>query len=171
VANGAGGAFGAANYQCDQGACRYRGCDDDDECQASLGSTGRRYRCAAFPCSGDLHLCQQACQAPADCVTETVAGGAFGADNYACPDGVCHYLGCNSNDECARSFGATGRTYRCSNNGCVQGCTTPADCALATGGAWGADRYVCDGGVCRWLGCQSDQACRQALMNDRFVCR
>ena len=32
------GAFGADNYMCEAGACRYRGCNDDVECRTSLSS-------------------------------------------------------------------------------------------------------------------------------------
>ncbi len=33
------GAYGADNYTCESGSCRYQGCNDDGECQTSLGSS------------------------------------------------------------------------------------------------------------------------------------
>jgi hypothetical protein len=36
-------AFDADNYACESGACRYQGCNDDDECAASFASDA--YRC------------------------------------------------------------------------------------------------------------------------------
>lgn len=85
------GAYDADNYDCAQGRCQYKGCNNDNECQ-SFGAT---YRCAvtnlAYP------TCVQSCTTPAQCGT---GSGAYDADNYACTAGACEYIGCVSDAEC-----------------------------------------------------------------------
>ena len=164
-----GGAFSAANYSCD-GVCRYLGCNNDQECQISFQQTGRTYRCVTQMCS-TIRFCQQACNQAADCASETTAGGAFGADNYACDQGICKYTGCTSTTECQNSFGATGKPYVCPDGYCQQACNQPADCALSTGGAYGADRYQCTSNHCVWLGCNSDASCQTTFQSPNYACR
>jgi hypothetical protein len=41
-----------------------------------------------------ISTCQMACLDAADCAMTTT--GAFDADNYACNDGACEWLGCHS---------------------------------------------------------------------------
>jgi hypothetical protein len=163
------GAFTASHFLCD-GVCRYQGCNTDQECQDSFASTGHTYRCVLAACA-TVRFCQQACASAGECAAETIAGGAYGADNYACDDGLCRYTGCTSASECQTSLGASGHTYVCHNGACQQSCSSPADCALSSGGAYAADRYACDQGACRWLGCNSDLSCQQTFMSAAFACR
>ena len=86
---GGGAAYDADNYSCDQGGCIYTGCNSDAEC-LSMGS----YLCRD---GGGMDICQPACITTADC---DLGAAPYDADNYSCDDGVCHYLGCNSDQEC-----------------------------------------------------------------------
>ena len=56
---------------------------------------------------------------------------------------------------------------------CVLACTTPADCATSTnpGTTSSADNFTCDDGACNWLGCFSDQECRNTMQEPNYVCR
>jgi hypothetical protein len=47
---------------------------------------------------GDVPRCVRACTTPADCDQGFATSDA---DNHACENNVCVYLGCNSGDECA----------------------------------------------------------------------
>jgi len=86
------GPYGPDNYACDDGGCRFTGCNGDAECQ-TLGD----YVCTE---AGGFSYCIQSCQVPTDCVIAG-AGAAYDADNYGCNAGTCAYLGCLSDRECA----------------------------------------------------------------------
>ena len=106
-------AYAAANFSCNDGVCRWNGCNTDDECQRSMSRAGgsARWLCRAVG-STSFKACYQACSAPADC-----NGGAAtttpitDADNWRCESDVCRYLGCRSDDECRTTF--MGRDYVC----------------------------------------------------------
>ena len=103
---GVGGAYAAANYNCDSGYCEYVGCNSDAECEATFNDD--KYGCYMGP--GFLvAYCSLKCTQAADCDQGT--GGAFSADNYLCKGGFCEYTGCTSDAECAES-------YNNSNYGC-----------------------------------------------------
>ena len=87
----AGPAYDADNYSCDDGGCVWTGCNSDSECAASLAGSA----CQDF--GNGLTACVLTCNAPADCDQGQLA---FDSDNYACTDGYCEYLGCNSDSEC-----------------------------------------------------------------------
>lgn len=114
-----------------------------------------------------VKFCQMTCSAPADCVS---TGAAFDADNYACESGLCKYKGCNSNAECESTFMST--QYGCfdvsGTKTCVKKCSAPADCAVAGSAAYDADNWACEGGGCRWTGCNSDSECTSL---GAYVCR
>jgi hypothetical protein len=162
------GAFTADHYRCD-GLCHYLGCRSDAECTVSFGATGHTYRCAGQPCVA-LKFCQVGCNTPADCQVEQVVSGAFGADNYACDQGLCRYLGCFSDAECTASFG-NARPYGCQSGTCQPRCASSSDCALMSGGAYSASHYRCTSGFCVWLGCGTDQDCRDTFQSNAYVCR
>jgi hypothetical protein len=61
------------------------------------------YECLPSPYF-DIPICQQPCQAAADC--DVGGGAAYDADNYSCEDQTCVYTGCNSDTECQDSSGA-----------------------------------------------------------------
>jgi hypothetical protein len=88
---GAGAAYDADNYICDNGGCVYGGCNDDAECQATNAATA----CQDF--GNGILACVLTCSTVADCDQGQLA---FDADNYACADGYCEYTGCNSDAEC-----------------------------------------------------------------------
>jgi hypothetical protein len=82
------------NYTCDEGLCHYLGCLDDLECQSTFGK--EEYACAAA-FGAVVPACLPTCAAPADCALTVPL---YDEDNYACDEGMCHYLGCLSTQEC-----------------------------------------------------------------------
>lgn len=101
-------AYDSDNYGCESGACVYRGCNDDAECEGTLGAA---YGCFAFdppPLPGipvATRNCVRRCSTADDCGTD---GGAYSSDNYACEGGACRYLGCTADMECQTSLGSRG---------------------------------------------------------------
>lgn len=152
-------AFDVDNYACDDGACRYLGCNTDAECMAQ----------GDFVCRDQFGLstCLVGCTTPSDCGVQT--SPAYDADNYACDAGACIYTGCNSDAECQASVGSN---YACRAMAggvasCFPTCTTAADCDLGQP-ANDADNYACDDGLCIYQGCNSDAEC---MMQGNLVCR
>ncbi len=160
----ASGAFDADNYACEAGLCRYKGCNDDAECQAAFSSAG--YVCRA---QSGLKTCVKRCAAPADCA---VASAAFDADNYACEAGGCRYNGCNDDAECAASVAGTvcRKAFGATSAACIKKCSVAADCAAASA-AFDDDNYACETGLCRYKGCNSDAECQSSLMKANYACR
>lgn len=167
-------AYDEDNYRCTDALCEYTGCTDDAECQSAFMSS-------VWVCRnlGSLRTCRQSCSTASDCGQGTAA---FDGDNYTCDDGVCSYVGCNTDDECASTFfddryvcrevapADTGLPIPVARTNCVPGCSTSADCGSPSA-AFDADNYACDDGACRYLGCRDDAECRSSLMNDAYVCR
>lgn len=160
------GAFDATHYACESGVCRYLGCKTDAECTAGFGGT-KPYKCRSFV--GGVATCLAACTKPADCA---IASAAYDADNYACTDGACEWKGCNDDAECKSSLSKTNTACRAFGTLklCVTTCTAPADCATSPG-AFDADNYSCDGGVCQYLGCKTDAECTETFKKTGYVCR
>jgi hypothetical protein len=148
----------ADNFACTDGACRYLGCKDG-ECSAG-------YVCHAPP-SG-VPTCSETCTSSSQCAVGP-AGGIYDADNFACADGACVYLGCRNDTECANF--APNRRCRLDLElpECVLGCSTPVDCAFTIGPPYDADHHSCEGGLCIWLGCKDDSECMAKQAS--FVCR
>lgn len=96
VGGGAAGAEDEDNYACDDGACRYLGCRDHDECVVSLGPGAR---CVDEPLRP---YCSRGCEEPADCVIEG-ASPSYDEDNFECRGGACVHIGCVDDEECAAS--------------------------------------------------------------------
>ena len=146
--------YDADNYGCEQGACIYQGCNSETECQ-TINLTCHDV--------GGLPICLLPCSVPSDC--DIGGGAAYDADNYAGEGGACIYSGCNSDSEC-QTLGS----YLCRDGGgvdlCLPSCITSADCNLGSA-PYDADNYSCEGDVCRYHGCNSDQEC-QAL--GAYVC-
>jgi hypothetical protein len=82
-------------YDCVEGGCLYTGCINDQECEGTQGA-GVPVVCAST--NGDVPRCVRACTTPADCDQGFATSDA---DNHACENNVCVYLGCNSGEECA----------------------------------------------------------------------
>ena len=53
---------------------------------------------------------------------------------------------------------------------CAGTCQTPADCAEGPGAVSGKN-FACEGGVCVYLGCKSDEDCHEAFIVGTEVCR
>jgi hypothetical protein len=169
----AGGAFDGDNYTCESGLCHYKGCNNDAECTTSFMSA--QYVCAT---SSGMKTCLKKCSAPTDCV---VAGSKlYDADNWKCESSACKWIGCNADDECT----SLGSNYVCRNiympgldplidttvKNCVKKCSAPADCATASA-AFDADNYECDMGICKYIGCKTDDECKSSLMKSNYACR
>ena len=114
--------------------------------------------------------CARSCTAAADCcVTGGAACGEF-PNNWEC-DGACMMGGCSGDAQCVTWAtglslpGAAG--YRCSPtllyyeaSICARGCTGAPDCCPSgTDCSSYPNRYECDGGACRLLGCTGDAEC------------
>jgi hypothetical protein len=157
----------ADNYECRGGACVYTGCNSTAECVATYMSDD--YGCGTVP-GYPAPMCLHTCVTPGDCAT---ASAAYDADNYRCTGGLCEYIGCRSDPECATlgNYGChafAGWIYPF----CTQRCATAADCAVPTGGTlYDVDNYACEGGYCRWIGCHDAGECRDSLMDPDAVCR
>jgi hypothetical protein len=52
---------------------------------------------------------------------------------------------------------------------CVKGCSAPADCSLASP-AYDADNWRCEGGGCRYTGCNNDAECAGSFPNMNMAC-
>ena len=112
-----------------------------------------------------LAFCVERCVAPSDCAT---SAASVDADNWACEDGACRYLGCLSDAECDATFGGAVGAYRCVDGGaglrqCVEACATREDCATAGAPSLDADNWACETGACRYQGCNDDAECTAAF--------
>ena len=143
-------AFDADNYDCNEGACTYTGCNSDAECESWI---------PGYVCVGDatgMASCLQGCTTNADC---DLGVAAYDADNYECTSGGCTYSGCNSDAECESWLAG----FVCAEDAtgmasCVPGCTSNAECDLGSA-AYDADNYECNGGGCIYSGCNSNEEC------------
>jgi hypothetical protein len=96
----AGPLFDQDNYACEAGGCRWLGCNSADECRQTFQD--QTYVCE--PQAGlSFNNCIRPCSAAADCSASSTSP-AFDADNYACTNARCEYLGCNNAQECQASF-------------------------------------------------------------------
>lgn len=166
--------YDASHYACDAGLCRWTGCQDDAECQATFSRTD--YACRD---QGGLRTCVETCDAAGECGSGTAA---FDGDNYACTGGVCQYTGCRDDAECAATFSSdryacrraslpdTGLPIPSATMNCVLRCTTRADCTTASA-AFDADNYECSGDACVYTGCNADAECASSFSSTRYVCR
>lgn len=116
-------------------------------------------------------FCQYACTTASDCI-QAGANAITDEDNYKCEDRKCVYLGCLSDAECDEIYSAvtaaTGKVYRCNENGaygypeCTPECTTASECAAGetTDNAFDLDNYKCENNRCVYAGCNSDAECQ-----------
>lgn len=164
----------ADNYKCDNGACVYLGCNNDDECAEVYSTTGKTYKCRKFD-STTLPACAQACEIPDDCHYYEAGSteNAYDSDNYACTDGACEYKGCNSDNEC---IVLAGSEYGCREMDfvtvtmslCTNLCNTAADC-VTDGSNYTEENYNCTNSTCVIKQCESDQFCSDT-MGDTYTC-
>ncbi len=145
------GAHTPAHYACEEGACRYLGCGDDEQCKVSYIDT---YACKPPKTGGAPLQCTVPCIVDADCAK--TARPHDDLDNWACLDGGCLYRGCNSTEECRLGRG-DGFVCRAVTGGvptCFETCgpgpgggPNPGDGACGGNDAlFDADNHVCDGG-------------------------
>ncbi len=116
-----------------------------------------------------IAFCQLGCTVNADCVT---ASAAFDADNYRCEGGACRYTGCVSDGECQSSFASDRYVCRAPGTGiasCLMACIRASDCSTSSA-AFDADNYRCEGGVCIYEGCNTDDECT-ATFGAAYGCR
>lgn len=158
----------ADNYGCDNGLCRYLGCNGNAECTDVYGAG---YVCIQHPGSS-LPACVEACSVPADC---TAASPLFDDNNYLCDSGGCRWLGCANADECRTAL--NNPSYVCevqagtSFPNCILPCSAASDCAVATSPAYDADNYACTGARCEYLGCNDSAECNASFMTGTWECR
>ncbi|MCL4227933.1 MAG: hypothetical protein KJZ91_25995 [Myxococcales bacterium] len=121
-----------------------------------------------------LPVCVPTCGTAADCATGP-AGSIIDADNYACDGGRCRWLGCRSTAECVATYGTQAWTCEAAFGAavptCWPTCTGVAQCANPQSPLLDADNYACDGGKCRWTGCNSTAECTAANMSQAWACR
>lgn len=107
-------------------------------------------------------VCQGACEQPMDCCTlflgDPSCVGMLGTYpyNFGCENGVCQFIGCNNDDECA--FGGALKGWICDHSAevptCQPGCNNDDDCA-----ANGIPGWVCNGTYCEQPPCVDDASC------------
>jgi len=120
-----------------------------------------------------LPVCVATCTQASDCASGP-PGTTIDADNYACEGGRCRYLGCRSTQECTTTYNDP--DYTCATGSgvdiptCWPTCTVAADCAIAGSPLYGADNYACDGGKCRWTGCNATSECTQTNQSPNWIC-
>ncbi|NUN15439.1 MAG: hypothetical protein HUU55_17585 [Myxococcales bacterium] len=160
------GPYDASHYKCVDNGCEYLGCQSHLECTELY---------AGLPALCDdtaigMPLCALACTTPADCVFAG-DGGAYDVDNYSCDAGICRYVGCHTDKECLSSLPDTeaGCDLSLQIPLCKSECQTNKDCAQ-THSAYDADNYVCENGLCTYIGCHTDDEC-DGLGAGPWVCR
>jgi hypothetical protein len=113
--------------------------------------------------------CKQSCSNAANCVPPNAPAWSD-ADNYACDKGLCRYLGCKDDKECA----ATAVNLTCAEiapgmKACQTACTAAKDCAQDGAPEYvDADNYACLNGICKYTGCNGDAECKSI---GNYVCR
>jgi len=158
--------FDVDNWLCTGGICSYAGCNGDTEC--AEGFADPDYVCRAG--EGGQRGCYRSCAGATDCVSDAPL---FDVDNWTCTSGVCSYLGCNGDAECAEGFADP--SYVCrpgdgGQRGCFRSCGAAADCASESA-LFDVDNWSCAGGLCMHTGCNGDPECAAAFDDPAWVCR
>ncbi len=97
--------YDADNWECNEGACHWSGCNADAECQDTFGDP--TYVCDRIAALEGL-FCVRSCTTTDDCIE---ASSAFDADNFTCREKRCLWLGCNDDLECQETYGP--RAWSC----------------------------------------------------------
>ena len=175
VVSGANAFTDADNYECRNGDCIYKGCLNDDECQAVYGAIpNKTYKCNPDGSYGTAE-CTPTCSAASDCSMYRDAYGdtteyPYDNDNYECRNGFCVYTGCNSDAECDK-ISSEYVQMKCVqpeyySNGiriCTTFCTDASEC-----GDTGI--YDCIDYQCVAKDCSDTEWCRQNF-GEEFTCR
>ena len=107
----------------------------------------------------DPPACAQSCQSPSDCFNDG-DNPPFDADNWACEESLCRWLGCNDDSECA-FFGGVCRFEFLGSPGlstCTEACTSVDEC-VETLISVDLDNWKCTDGGCKYEGCLNDGEC------------
>lgn len=130
---------------------------------SSVSSSGASGAAPAIP------YCRQVCSTPDDCADEYPT---LGADNHACTANRCEYLGCQSTAECTEEYESA--DYVCAPKkpgllpDCYKKCNVPNDCATPGDPLKDEDNWACEGNLCQWKGCLSDEECEARAAG--YVC-
>jgi len=134
------------------------GSGGSDSTGGTAGSDAREYK-----------LCLKACTSESDCGTGTPGDGPA---NYACVDGACHPIGCQSDADCAAVTPAAlcralpGAPYKT----CNRACSDASACGAATSMLYRPENYECTDGICEYLGCSADEECQVDLAQPDSRC-
>lgn len=164
----------ADNFNCTNGACIYKGCNSDDECDQTY-QIENAYKCRKFDTT-TIPMCAAVCTTSDDCHSYGAGSTeqAYDSDNYACTDGACEYKGCKSDSECSTTFASADYGCREFNyvtvtiSNCTDLCTTAADC-VTDGSNYTEDNYECINSACVIKQCESDQFCSDTMGSD-YTC-
>ncbi len=157
------------------GSCGGGGAGDDgDDDGGADGDGGGGDGGGGADAAPALPVCVPTCVTAADCATGPV-GSIVDANNYACDGGQCRWLGCLSTAECVATYGTQAWTCEAAFGTtvptCWPTCATVSQCANPNSPILGADNYACDGGKCRWTGCNDTAECTAANMSSAWTCR
>ncbi|MFO7734893.1 MAG: hypothetical protein R6W70_01620 [bacterium] len=164
----------ADNFSCEDNICVYNGCNNDKECEETFSS-------ADYACNTEVEIpsCVQRCETPDDCFSSAAEVPAYDADNYSCVSGKCIYTGCNSDEECRKTYEATEIEYVCDEiegagvPHCVIFCEAVSQCTQhsSENGAYSEDNYLCEENRCVYKGCNSHKECVNTFEGDeRYIC-
>ncbi len=90
-------AYDFDNYKCESGYCRYIGCKNDSECEATMMDDS--YACQDTEMS-EIKTCQIKCSTADDC-----ANAAYSAEAYKCEGSRCILKNCSEMDWCSDVYG------------------------------------------------------------------
>ena len=166
------GAHSPEHYVCNDGACQYLGCGDDEQCRDSYND---QYACKPPTAGGTPLRCTVPCLVAADCARPPPRPHTD-EDNWSCLDGACLYGGCKSDDECKQGRGSDWvcRSVTGGVPTCFQTCDPAALETTPCGGSdslFDADNHTCDGGLCIYSGCIDDADCRAYHQVENLLCR
>ncbi len=157
------------------GSCGGGGAGDDgDDDGGADGDGGGGDGGGGADAAPALPVCVPTCVTAADCATGPV-GSIVDANNYACDGGQWRWHGCLSTAECVATYGTQAWTCEAAFGTtvptCWPTCATVSQCANPNSPILGADNYACDGGKCRWTGCNDTAECTAANMSSAWTCR
>lgn len=142
---------------------------DDDDAPAIDGGVPGDGAADAAP----LPVCVAGCAVAADCAT-LPAGTIGDADNYTCDGGRCVWRGCLSTAECTATYASSEYVCEAAFGAavptCWPTCAVAADCANEASPLLGVDNFACDGGKCRWTGCNDTAECTAGNQSPDWRC-
>jgi hypothetical protein len=160
-------AIGCTDYQCTYTCASDVNCGGGRTC-----SDGRCVECTSnADCDDDEYCsdygdCNDRCDTDGDCA---LAGDSIYSCNF--DSGRCEFSPCTLDRECAALL-EDPRAICLEDGTCAIECQSDRECNW---GSFDAEFYVCDSGVCTYVGCESDLECRVVLdpylgSGDRAAC-